>query len=182
MQTSLLTWRSISAWVSVPDSEFICIKAKRSGVEEETWHFAESSFEKVGCEWWGIGPTLTLWVRPLFSVYLLSSCGRHYFHRCHAQNAITPLATPTTNTDQSPFKTQTCSVPCVPFHTIAYHLGPLLCGIWMDIHHTMIYALTSVLNCHSGDPLIGCSRPNSRPLGRFHVFISHLCINLFSSS
>lgn len=53
MQTSLsflTVWTSISAYVSVPDRVLICIKAKRSGVEEETWHFAESGIEKVGCE------------------------------------------------------------------------------------------------------------------------------------
>lgn len=53
MQNSLLfltVWPSVSACVSVPDSELICIKAKRSGVEEEAWHFVESSVEKVGCE------------------------------------------------------------------------------------------------------------------------------------
>lgn len=64
MQTSLLfltVWPSVSV-CAVADSELICIKAKRSGVEEETWHFVESSVEKVGCEWWGIGLILTLWV------------------------------------------------------------------------------------------------------------------------
>lgn len=53
LQTShlfLTVWPSISAGVSVPGSELICIKAKRSGVEEETWHFAGSGVEKVGCE------------------------------------------------------------------------------------------------------------------------------------
>lgn len=116
--------------------------------------------------------------QPLFSEHLLSSCSRHFFHLCHAQNAVTPLATPTTNTDQSSFKTHTCSVLCV-FNAIAHHLVPLLCGILMDIYNAVIYALSSLLNCHSGDPLIGCSWPNSRPLRRFLVSISHLCIHLF---
>lgn len=51
MQASLLflaVWPSISACVS--DSELICIEAKRSGVEEGTWHFLESGVEKVGRE------------------------------------------------------------------------------------------------------------------------------------
>lgn len=117
--------------------------------------------------------------QPLFSVHLPSSCTRHYFHLCHARDAITLYVTPTTNSDQSFLKTRTGSVLCVHFNTIAYHLGPLLCGVLMDIYNTVIYAPSSVLNCHSGDPLIGCSRPNSKPPRRFPVSISHLCINLF---
>lgn len=42
--------------------------------------------------------------QPLLSVHILSSCTGHFFHLCHTQKALTPLATPTTNTDPSSMK------------------------------------------------------------------------------
>lgn len=51
--------------------------------------------------------------QPLFSVHLLSSATRHFFHLCHTLNAITLLATPTTNRQALPLHTHThmfCSV------------------------------------------------------------------------
>jgi len=56
-------WCSISAKVSLPDSELICIKAPRSGVEGESMAFcAQQRLEKVVGERWGIGPIPTLWL------------------------------------------------------------------------------------------------------------------------
>lgn len=189
VQTTLLfltVWSSISASVSLPDSKLICIKAKRSGVEEETWHFAESIVEKVGCEWWGIGLILTLWV----SLYSVCTFCHHApatsFISVTHRNPITPLATPTTNTDRSSLKTHTCSLYCVHlFSTIACHLGPLFCGILLDFYNTVIYALSSVLNYHSGDPLIGYSQPKCRPekISCLHESsLHHLFLLLYGSN
>lgn len=77
--------------------------------------------------------------QPLLSVHILSSCTSHFFHLCHTQKALTPLATPTTNTDPSSMK-DTHMHCAVSFTVVAYHLGLLLCGVLIGIHNTLIYA------------------------------------------
>lgn len=147
---------------SLPDSELICIKAQRSGVEEETWHFAQSGGKKVGREWWGIGPILTLRV-SLYSMCAL--CHDHgpatpfisVMHRMPWLGQWLPRPIPTT----APKHTHTHILYCV-----ARRQGPLFYGFLIAI-----YKLSSFLNAGNPD-----SRPNRRPLGRS---IHHLCVDLF---
>ena len=117
--------------------------------------------------------------QPLFSVHLLSSCSRDSFHLCHAQNAITPLATPTTK--NGPVLLQNTHMSCTGC-TIQHNCLPS--GATIVRHFNgfiqrwfMLWILW--LNCLGGDPLNGCSWLNSRPQTRFPLSISHLCIHLF---